>query len=110
MLGAEQMIMRESITDNTERMAPRRETFPLGCPLKHKMSQIELLMGDMLCYILLYSEILTFLSPRCIPKGIINEGSPELKDEILAEAFSDKVDDILLELSKMSLFEEASEN
>ena len=33
-----------------------------------------------------------------------------MKDEILAEAFSDEVDDVLLELSKMSLFEEASEN
>ena len=33
-----------------------------------------------------------------------------MKDEILAEAFSDEVDDILLELSKMSLFKEASEN
>ena len=56
------------------------------------------------------THILAFLSPRCIPKSIINEGTPRLEDETLAQAFSNEVDDILLQLTKMSLFEEASEN
>ena len=57
-------------------------------------------------------NILAFLSPRCIPKSIINEGSPRLEDEALATALSDEfdVEDILLQLTKMSLFEEASED
>ena len=58
------------------------------------------------------THILAFLSPRCIPKSIINQGSPPLEDEALANALADEfeVDGILLQLTKMSLFEEASEN
>ena len=58
------------------------------------------------------THILAFLSPRCIPKSIINEGTPRLEDENLADALSDEfdVDHMLLKLRKMSLFEEASEN
>ena len=36
--------------------------------------------------------ILSFLSPRCIPKTIINPGSPELEDKDLVEFFSDDFD------------------
>ena len=58
------------------------------------------------------THILAFLSPRCIPKTIINGGSPELEDEDLSKTLSDDFDvsRILFTLTKLSLFEEVSEN
>ena len=56
------------------------------------------------------THVLAFLSPRCIPISIINEGAPRLADESITKTLSVKfkVKKILLVLKKMSLFEEAS--
>ena len=53
--------------------------------------------------------ILSVLSPRCIPRTLINPGSPKLQDEELSEALFNDVEYVLLTLTKLSLFEEASE-
>ena len=57
-------------------------------------------------------HVLAFFSPRCIPKTIINVGCPRLKDEELAKILSDKFDvsELLHTLTKLSLFEDASED
>ena len=58
------------------------------------------------------THVLAFLSPRCIPKSIINEGSPRLKDDDFAEALSDdfEVADMLYTLTKLSLFQDTADN
>ena len=54
--------------------------------------------------------VLAFLSPRCIPRTIINQGSPKLENHELAEAIEDDVDKMLLCLSKLSLFDKMSDD
>ena len=49
--------------------------------------------------------VLAFLSPRCIPRTIINKGSPPLDDAELAEALDEDVDELLFVLLKLSLFD-----
>ena len=53
-------------------------------------------------------HVLAFLSPRCIPKTIINEGSPKLEDEELAKVLTNafNVSDLVHALTKLNLFEE----
>ena len=55
-------------------------------------------------------HVLAFLSPRCIPKTIINEGSPRLKDEDLAKVLTDAFDvrELVHTLTKLNMFEEDS--
>ena len=57
-------------------------------------------------------HVLAFLSPRCIPKTIINEGSPRLKDEDLAKVLTDAFDvrELVHTLTKLNMFEEDSGN
>ena len=47
-------------------------------------------------------QALAFLSPRAIPRTILNPGSPRLSDEGLATALEDDVDEIIHALSKLS--------
>ena len=54
--------------------------------------------------------VLAFLSPRGIPRTIINQGSPKLENYELAEALEDDVDEMLLCLSKLSLFDRMSDD
>ena len=57
-------------------------------------------------------NVLSFMSPRCIPKRIINKGSPEVNDEELISVLKDEeeVNFLLVNLTKMSLFEEVSDS
>ena len=54
--------------------------------------------------------VLAFLSPRGIQRTIINQGSPKLENNELAEALEDVVDNMLLCLSKLSLFDRMSDD
>ena len=55
---------------------------------------------------------LAFLSPSGIAKNIINSGSPSLRNEKLAEVLGEEFDviDIILVLTKLSLFDQTSDN
>ena len=58
------------------------------------------------------SRVLAFLSPRCIPKVVINSGQPRLRNEELAESLEDEIEiaDIIDTLTRLSLFLETSED
>ena len=56
-------------------------------------------------------HILAFLSPTCIPICVINEGSPRLNDDLASMLDNDfDKEDILYHMTKLSLFEEASDD